>query len=181
MPPLRADAQRNLDRVLVAAGEAFAAHGPNVSVDEIAKRAGVGHGTVFRRFPNKEALIAAVVAQRIHELAEFAESLAEEPDAGAAFDGFVWRVAELQASDRALFECGPLCAEMPEVAEAKTRLHAAVAQLVTRAQAQGALRSDVEPDDVPVLIGSAIMGAAQSGNRDAWRRYVTVVLDGLRS
>jgi AcrR family transcriptional regulator len=180
MAALRADAQRNLDRVLVAAGEAFAAHGPNVSVDEIARRAGVGHGTVFRRFPNKEALLGAVVAQRIRELAELAESLAEEHDVGAAFDGFVWRVAELQASDRALFECGPLCAEMPEVAEAKTRLHAAVAQLVTRAQEQGALRNDVEPDDVPVLIGSAIMGAAQAGNRDAWRRYVTVVLDGLR-
>jgi AcrR family transcriptional regulator len=177
---LRADAQRNLDRVLLAAGEAFAAHGPNVSVDEIAKRAGVGHGTVFRRFPTKEALLAAVVAERIRQLSELAETLVEEPDAGVAFDSFVWQVGESQARDRALFECGPLCAEMPEVAEAKVRLLEAVAQLVGRAQQQGALRSDLEPSDVPIMIGSAMMGGAQTGDPDAWRRYVSVVLDGLR-
>lgn len=164
----------------MAAGEAFAAHGPNVSVDEIARRAGVGHGTVFRRFPTKEALLAAVVAERIQQLTSLAESLFEEPDAGVAFDVFVWQVAESQASDRALFECGPLCAEMPEVAEAKLHLHEAVTQLVRRAQEQGALRPDIEPADVPVLIGSAMMGGAQSGDPDAWRRYVSVVLDGLR-
>ena len=104
MAALRADAQRNLDRVLIAASEAFAVHGPNVSVDEIARRAGVGHGTVFRRFPNKEALLAAVVAARIQELSAVAESLIDEPDAGAAFERFVWQVAESQASDRALFD-----------------------------------------------------------------------------
>ena len=181
MAALRADAQRNLDRVLVAAGEAFAAHGPNVSVDEIARRAGVGHGTVFRRFPTKEALLAAVVAERIHELSALAESLLAEPDAGAAFDGFVWQVAESQARDRALFECGPLCAEVPEVAEAKVRLLEAMTQLVGRAQEQGSLRRDIEPADVPVLIGAPLMAGAQSGDPDAWRRYVAVVLDGLRT
>ena len=118
MAALRADAQRNLDRVLVAASEAFAASGPNASVDEIARRAGVGHGTVFRRFPNKEALIAAVVCERLRELADRAEALLAEPEAGAAFERFVWQVAELHARDRTLFEGGPLCGEVPEVAEA---------------------------------------------------------------
>jgi AcrR family transcriptional regulator len=165
----------------VAASEAFAAHGPNVSVDEIAKRAGVGHGTVFRRFPSKEALLAAVVTARVQELSELAESLLEKPDAGAAFDGFVWQVAESQVTDRALFECGPLCAEMPEVAESKARLHEAVSQLVGRAQKQGSVRRDLEPNDVPLLIGSALMSGAQSGDPTAWRRYIRVVLDGLRA
>jgi AcrR family transcriptional regulator len=180
MSPLRADAQRNHDRVLVAAGEAFAAYGPNVSVDEIARRAGVGHGTVFRRFPTKEALIGAVVCDRLGRLAELAEELSDEPAAGEAFERFVWEVADLMAHDRALFECGPLCADMTDVLEAKGRLHNAVAALVSRAQAEGSLRPDIEPADVPTLIGSAIMGAAQAGGADAWRRYVAVVLDGLR-
>ena len=69
---------------------------------------------------------------------------------------------------------------MPEVAEAKVRLHEAITQLVGRAQDQGSLRRDIEATDVPVLIGSALMGGAQSGDPDAWRRYVAVVLDGLR-
>ena len=181
MTPLRADAQRNLDRVLIAAAEAFAVHGPNVSVDEIARRAGVGHGTVFRRFPNKEALIAAVVSERLRELGDRAEALLDEPDAGAAFEQFVWQVAELQARDRTLFECAPLCSEIPEVADAKARLSGLVAELVTRAQQEGSLRLDIEPGDVPVLVGSAILGSTQATDPDAWRRYVAVVLAGLRS
>jgi AcrR family transcriptional regulator len=181
MAALRADAQRNLDRVLVAASEAFAANGPNVSVDEIARRAGVGHGTVFRRFPTKEALIAAVVCERLAELAGHAEALLAEPEAGAAFERFVWSVAELHARDRTLFEGAPLCGELPEVAEAKARLNALVTELVSRAQREGSLRPDIQPDDVPVLVGSAILGAAQARDRDAWRRYVAVVLAGLRA
>jgi AcrR family transcriptional regulator len=181
MAALRADAQRNRDRVLVAAAEAFAASGPNVSVDEIARRAGVGHGTVFRRFPNKEALIAAVVSERLRELADCAAALLEEPEAGAAFEQFVWQVAELQARDRTLFECAPLCGAIADVAEAKSRLHGLVTELVTRAQTEGSLRLDIEPDDVPVLVGSAILGSAQAADPDAWRRYVAVVLAGLRS
>ena len=82
MSTLRADAQRNHDRVLVAAAEAFAEHGPDVSADEIARRAGVGHGTVYRRFPSKDALIAAVVSARLSELSDRAEELLAEPDAG---------------------------------------------------------------------------------------------------
>jgi AcrR family transcriptional regulator len=180
MAALRADAQRNRDRVLVAAAEAFAEHGPNVSIDGIARRAGVGHATVFRRFPTKEALIAAVVADRVRELGDLAQTLLAEPDAGAAFDTFVWHVAELQTRDRALFECGPLCTEVPEVIEAKQRLHELLAELVSRAQAEGALRDDVQPDDVPVLIGSAIVAALQAGTPDARQRYVAIVRDGLR-
>src|SRR5580704_13219295 len=103
MAALRADAQQNLGRVLQAAAEAFAEHGPDVSVDEIARRAGVGHGTVFRRFPTRDALVAAVIDARLRSFAASAERLLEEPDAGAAFEQFVWQIAELHSRDRALF------------------------------------------------------------------------------
>jgi len=180
MAALRADAQRNLGRVLDAAAEALAERGPDVSVDEIARRAGVGHGTVFRRFPTKESLLAAVMCKRLAELADGAEELLECPDAGLAFEEFVWRIAEIYARDRALFECIPRCSEVAEVAEAKDRLHRVVEQLVTRAQEQGSIRADIDPDDIPVLVGSAILGSTQAASGEAWRRYVAVVLDGLR-
>jgi AcrR family transcriptional regulator len=169
---LRADAQRNLGRVLEAAAEAFAEHGPDVSVDEIARRAGVGHATVFRRFPTKDALILAVVQERVHELSAVAAAALAESDAGAAFSSFIWAAAEVQARDRGLFECVDRCLQTPELGE----LQHAVAQLTERAQAAGAVRRDVTPGDVPTLVAAAVR-AAPAGQ---WRRYVEVVLDGLR-
>ena len=176
---LRADAQRNLARVLDSAAELFAERGCDVSVDEIARRAGVGHATVFRRFPTKDALIAAVVSKQIRELADFVEDALVEEDAGEAFRAFVWHAGEIHARDRALYEGLPRCVEMPEVAEAKSELNERVEQLVRRAQEAGALRRDVAADDVSTLVGSAIRGALNSPEPELWRRYVEVVLDGL--
>ena len=180
MAALRADAQENLGRVLHAAAEAFAEHGPDVSVDEIARRAGVGHGTVFRRFPTKDGLIAAVISTRLRELGDRAECLLAEPDAGAAFEQFVWRIAELHSRDRVLFEGVPRCSDMPEIAEAKQRLQTLVERLVARAQEEGALRRDIRPEDVTGLVGSAMVGSTQASGAGAWRRYIRIVLDGLR-
>jgi AcrR family transcriptional regulator len=169
---LRADAQRNLGRVLEAAAEVFAERGPEASVDEIARRAGVGHATVFRRFPTKDALIAAVALERIRELLAVAEAALADDDAAAGFDAFMWRAAELHARNRRLFECFDRCVEDPEVAE----LHELGARVVERAQAAGAVRRDVTPADVEVLFGSALRSAPPG----QWRRYAEVVLDGLR-
>ena len=177
---LRADAQRNLGRVLDAAAELFAERGCDVSVDEIARQAGVGHATVFRRFPSKDALIAAVVSKQIRELAAFVEEALTEPDPGAAFRAFVWHAGELHARDRALYEGLPRCLEIAEVAEAKAELNGLVEQLISRAQEAGALRHDIAADDVSTLVGSAIRGALNSPEPELWRRYVEVVLDGLR-
>jgi len=180
MAALRADAQLNLDRVLHAAAEAFAEHGPDVSVDEIARRAGVGHGTVFRRFPTKDGLIAAVIGARLRELGGRAEHLLEEPDAGVAFEQFVWQVAEMHAHDRLLFEGVLRCSEMPEIAQAKQRMQQLVERLVARAQDEGALRRDIHPEDVTGLVSSAMVGSTQASSAEAWRRYIRIVLDGLR-
>jgi AcrR family transcriptional regulator len=169
---LRADAQRNLTRVLEAAAEAFNERGPDVSVDEIARRAGVGHATVFRRFPTKDALIRAVVRQRLDELAALAETALAAEDPGAAFTEYVWAAMELHARDRGLFECMNQCLkdEKPQEIIALTE------QIVGRAQEAGAIRSDLSPADVPTLIG-AVMTAAPA---DQWRPLIEVVLDGLR-
>jgi AcrR family transcriptional regulator len=177
---LRADAQRNLERVLDAAAELFAERGCDVSVDEIARRAGVGHATVFRRFPTKDDLIAAVVSKQIAELSSFVEDALAEPDAGEAFRAFVWHAGELHARDRGLHEGFSRCGENGEVAEAKTELNGLIEQLIERAQAAGALRGDVAAEDVSSLVGGAIRGAADSPDPELWRRYVGVVLDGLR-
>jgi AcrR family transcriptional regulator len=172
MTVLRADAQRNLNRVLEAATEAFAEFGADVSVDEIARRAGVGHATVFRRFPTKDALIRAVVGQRLDELAALAETALAADDADAAFTEYVWAAAELHARDRGLFECMDRCLKDEKTQE----IVALTERVVMRAQEAGAVRRDLSPTDVLGLIG-AVMTAALS---DQWRRHTEVVLAGLR-
>src|SRR5262249_4775932 len=155
--------------------------GLSASVDEIARRAGVGHGTVFRRFPTKEALVAAVVCKRLEEISAAAEELLDHAGAGEAFEAFVWHMAEVYARDRGIFEGLPVCAEIAEVAEAKGRFLEVVARLLGRAQEEGAVRADLAPQDVPMLVGSAILGSSWSHEGEPWRRYVAVVLDGMRA
>lgn len=179
MTVLRADAQRNLDRILVAAADAFAELGPDVTIDEIARRAGVGHGTVFRRFPTKEALRAAVLRRRLDELLERSRALLAEPDAGAAFEELVWVAAESCRRDRFLFEGVETCAEAG-VAEGKQELHETVDRLIRRARRAGAVRRNVDARDVGALVGAAIQAAAHAERDEDWRRYVEVVLAGLR-
>jgi AcrR family transcriptional regulator len=176
---LRADAQRNLDRILVAAADAFAELGPDVTIDEIARRAGVGHGTVFRRFPTKEALRAAVLRARLDELLARARALLDERDAGPAFEELVWVAAESCRRDRFLFEGVETCGETG-VMEGKQELHETVDRLIRRARRAGAVRRDVDARDVGALVGAAIQAAAHADRDEDWRRYVQVVLAGLR-
>jgi AcrR family transcriptional regulator len=180
MTTLRADAQRNLDRILAAASDAYAELGPDVTIDEIARRAGVGHGTVFRRFPSKDALRAAVIHVRLEELLARAYELLEEPDAGAALEEFVWTAAEACRRDRTLFEGIEQFASFAEVSAAKQELHDTVGKLIRRTQREGALRRGLDARDIGALVGAAIQASAHAERDDAWRRYVQVVLDGLR-
>ena len=160
---LRADAQRNLDRLLEAAGECFAEQGVDASIDEIARRAGVGHGTVFRRFPTKDALLAAVLATQMAALAAAAEAACDEPDAGEAFDRVVRGMAEAYARNRSLAESMKRCEATPEV----DALVGAIGLLLQHAQDAGAVRTDVDAMDVLSLIPTAAA-------------YPQIVLDGLR-
>lgn len=161
---LRADAQRNLDRLLDVAGECFAERGFDVSVDEIARRAGVGHGTVFRRFSSKEDLVVAVVCRQLRELTASAEHAAEDDDPWRGFERFLRDACGRYASNLGLAGGLDRCVGAPE----KDELLAAVEKLVRRARRAGVLRPGLTAHDVMALVPTAF-------------RYPDVVLDGLRA
>jgi AcrR family transcriptional regulator len=173
MVELRADARRNLERVLDAAAEVFGASGPDASIDEIARLAGVGHGTVFRRFPTKDDLMFAVIERHVEEMCALAEEALAAEDPGQAFFDFVWRVAELNMSTPGLHRCIVHCGGKPGAAE----LERLSDRIVSRAQRAGAVRRDVKAEDVRVLVRSALTNAPGG----EWRRYLDVVLSGLRA
>jgi AcrR family transcriptional regulator len=160
---VRADAQRNLDLVLGAAEECFAEGGIDVSVDEVARRAGVGHGTVFRRFPTKEALLDAVLGKELDRMVVFAQAALAEKDAWEGFAGFFRAIADGYARNRALVESKERCKELPQMAV----FQEAARELVRRAQKAGALRRDLDADQIYELVPAA-------------SRFPDVILDGLR-
>lgn len=182
--PLRADAKRNRARVLEAARVCLATDGHDAQIDDIARKAGVGVGTVYRHFPTKDALLEALATDHFHRLADSARTALEHPDPWEGLSGFFSRAAEWQANDRAL---AALMAAEPDVvrraAMDRADLHEAVAKLVERAQAAGRLRADIVSDDVPMLlcgIGRATR-VGSAGPTMSWRRYLAIMLDGLRA
>jgi AcrR family transcriptional regulator len=178
--PLRADARRNREAIVKAARTVFARDGRQAQMDDIARRAKVGVGTVYRHFPTKEALLAALAADRFHQIAGFAEEALEVEDPWEAFEGFLRRSAALQASDRLLSQ---VLQEQPELmCGAKLtqgHLEAAVGALVSRAQDAGALRADFRPIDVGLVMCSLSQVCGPPGA--SWERLLAVVLDGLRA
>jgi AcrR family transcriptional regulator len=182
--PLRRDAERNRQRILDAARVVFAERGLSGSHDDIAREAGVGVGTVYRRFPDKEQLIDALFEERVEEIADVARAAAENPDPWEGLVGFLMRAQELQSKDRGLKEIVLGGARGTERAIAARSLIAPlVAQILRRAKDAGAVRSDVEISDFP-LIQLAIGTIAESSRDiapDVWRRMMTLVLDGLRA
>lgn len=178
--PLRADARRNRERILAAARQACAQHGAAVQIDDVARGAGVGVGTVYRHFPTKDALIEALVAEKIRVTSENLRRALEIDDPWEAFADGVRRNAEVMAADAALRDAlirlGPAArASDADYAE----VNAAAGRLVERAQAAGALRDDVTVEDVGALMGGL---CASMGHPELdWRRHLEVLLDGLRA
>jgi AcrR family transcriptional regulator len=180
---LRADARKNRERLLVAAEEVFAERGVSVPVDDVACRAGVGVGTLYRHFPTKEALIAAVLATRLEQLSAESGAARLDPDPGAALFAFADRLgAEVAVKHDladALVEAGvDVKAEMADVME---QMKANVEALIARAQQAGAVRDDVGADELFGLVVATCSAAKLQGlDEDARRRMITVVFDGLR-
>jgi AcrR family transcriptional regulator len=181
---LRSDAKRNRARILEAARACLAAEGHEAQIDDIARKAGVGVGTMYRHFPTKETLLEALAAQHFHRLADAAREALEDPDPWEGLSAFLGRAAEWQANDRALAE---VMAAEPEVMERaamdRADLHQAVAKLVERAQAAGKLRRDIVAGDVPMLmcgLGRATR-VGSAGPTMSWERYLAIMLDGLRA
>lgn len=182
--PLRADAERNRRLLLDAARELFAKRGLHVSLDDVAKRAGVGVGTAYRRFSSRSELIEALFDERLDQMVALAEGCLEIEDPWTGLVAFIERTAELQTSDRGLKEILLGSAEGQEkIKEVRERMRPLGERLVRRAQEAGALRPDFAPQDLPmiqIMLG-AISDAAQSVEPGIWRRYLALILIGLRA
>jgi AcrR family transcriptional regulator len=185
--PLRADAARNRAKVLAAARDVFADDGLEAEMAAIAERADVGVGTVYRHFPTKEALLAALANAHFERLADNAEAaMAEGGTAWEVFERVIWRNATATAEDHGmcdvLAQAAPTMAALPP----SPRLQAIGAQLMDAAVAEGSARPDATGEDIPMMMCGFGKVASLERRRGetggfSWRRYLTIMLDGLRA
>jgi len=181
--PRRADARRNRDRVLEAAGALFAARGFKVQIEEVAAAAGVGVGTVCRNFTTKESLVEAVLTGMWQSLLDDVQAALANPDAAEGFRRFVVTLAEFQGRHRVLAEEMAAKIDLPIGAvRLKEAIADAMTELMTRAQAAGAVRSDIGPADMAMLFAGIAHAASLAGDVEQTlrQRYLSIVLDGLR-
>ena len=180
----RADAQRNYDAVLEAARQGFAEQGLDCQMEDIARSAGVGVGTVYRHFPNKEKLVDALVKDRFERLAERTAEALEQDDPWEAWCELMRWSAKLQAEDRGLSEVLASQPLVGEAAAAKSGLVELSDKLMRKAKRAGKMRKDLMVEDIPTMICglSAVTGAAD-GSLSAmnWERFLEVMLDGMRA
>ena len=180
---LRADARRNRAAVIAAAKQLFADQGLDAQMPDVAKAANVGVGTVYRHFPTKDHLIAALVAERFDRLAERAREGLEAADPWDGFCDLIRFATQIQADDRGLCEVMGSRPELMERAAENVGLPELCDRLVKRAQRSGQLRGDLEWEDVP-LIACGLGGVTQSTpipSVGRWPRLVEIILDGLRA
>jgi len=182
--PLRADARRNREKIVHAAREIVAEYGEAAQIDDVARKAGVGVGTVYRHFPNKDALMGELVRLCVVECTAVAQECAAIEDPWEAFAGMVRLSCERMGSDAAMRRTWQAADDeaVAYAAPAKVALHEAAAALIDRAHAAGALRADFTVDDMPGLmcgLGAAIDAMPEPDER--WRRLVEFALDGLKT
>jgi AcrR family transcriptional regulator len=182
--PLRADAERNRRKLLDAAAELFARKGLAVGLDEIARHAGVGVATAYRRFPEKEQLIEALFDDRLEQIAALAERCAADPDAWHGLVEFFEGNVALQSTDQGLKELvfGSPHA-IARVQEARERILPAVQTLLARTQAAGQTRADLTDTDVALIqfMLTSLADLTRDADPEVWRRHLRLVLDGLRT
>jgi AcrR family transcriptional regulator len=180
----RRHARRNHELLVAAAREVFAEGGVEAPLEAVARRAGVGIGTLYRHFTTREALVEAILEERIGELLALAESAAAEPDGWGALVGFLEQTLELQASDRVL---KALLLRHPRgegrLAPARENLRRLFARLLEHAREQGSLREDFTLSDLALLFWSfaPLIDATADIQPTAWRRHLHFLLDGLRA
>ena len=182
--PLRIDAERNRGRIVDAAQIAFAEHGLDIPLEDVADRAGVGIATLYRRFPTREALIAACFERRLAEYAHAAEEALEAVDAWEGFRGYVERICAMQAADRGLKDV--LTRTFPGAGDLeahRARGYELSARMIERAKDAGALRADFVPEDLVLLLmaNAGVVQGAGNAAPDAWRRFVALMLDAFRA
>ena len=182
--PLRRDAEENRQRLLTAAGELFAQRGLDVTLNDIAHHAGVGVGTAYRRFANKEEVIDALFEQRLDEVADVATQALDDPDAWHGLTTFLERSLRMQLDDRGLTQLlnNPQLSQH-RINQARDRIAPLVNAIVDRAKTQGVLRPDAEGTDaifIQVAL-TAVMDSTREVEPTLYRRYLTIFLDGMRA
>jgi AcrR family transcriptional regulator len=181
--PLRRDAQANRERILEAARALFATEGIDAPVEEIAHRAGVGMGTLYRRFATKEDLIDAVLEDSFDSFIAAAEQALAENDPWIGFAGFCERSLELHAANRGLKDVYATRRHGRHAEQKLERTRPLIRRLIERAQAQGTLRADFVPEDLPLVFWAAgrVIEASSEVAPELWRRHLGMLLDGLRA
>lgn len=182
--PLRADAQLNRDRILSAAAKVFAERGVGVPLEEIARRAGVGVATLYRRFPTRADLAEAAFERSMSQYTEAVDRALANPRAGDGFRTLIFEVCELQARDAGLREL--LTTAFPATSTVEQRTGEAVEKLkvlITRAQAENAVRPDLVVADVVVMLlaNSGVVAATAAAAPNAWRRFAALMVDAFRA
>jgi AcrR family transcriptional regulator len=181
-PRLRADATRNRDAILAAAKEIFAERGIEASLEEIAARARVGIATLYRRFPSRQHLVAAALAEKVAKYVEAAEAALAIGDPWAGFCSYVRTICELQAGDRGLADLLSMTLPADEHMEGlRRRAHDHVATLIERAQAAGRLRDDFVSEDLLILLiaNAALVHVTRTEAPAASQRLVALALDAF--
>jgi AcrR family transcriptional regulator len=179
--PLRADARRNRARILVAAEVVFVEKGPTASTDEVAERAGVAIGTVFRHFPTKKDLLQALVKDLMARLTDEVTTLATEADPATALFDFFTRMVDQAAAKKTVVDLLTDTGVDIHVAQPIQSLREAIGRLLTRAQEVDAVLADVGLDEVLALLTATTQGALHAGWDPALqRRTLAVVFNGLR-
>jgi AcrR family transcriptional regulator len=180
---MRADAVRNRQQLLTAAADLFAERGVDVPLDEIARRAGVSIGTLYNHFPNRGALLDAVLPDWAAELDRLADAALDDPDPWRGFAGFMDGLFDLQARNPSMNDAiARTPASQVDVASECGRTGGVLDLVVNRARAAGALRPDFAAGDLATMIGAMSKVIAMSGGNDTvWRRHLGFLLDGLRA
>jgi len=182
--PRRSDAVRTRKLLMAAASQTFAERGVEVSISEIAERAGIGKGTVFRHFPTKEDLLAAIVGENMRYLVATGERLAEAEDATDALREFVSAAVELQVKDRAFCQIAHGAArDHPDVRRCQEMLDAVIETLTERARRRGTIRQEITGQDIVLLMSGIYQTASPllPTQPDLWRRYLQLAFDGMQA
>jgi AcrR family transcriptional regulator len=183
-PPLRSDAERNRARIIAAARRVFARGGLNASMASVAREAGVGIATLFRRFPTKEDLVAAVFADRMDAYADVVSKALDDPDPWHGLAGIIESVCAMQAADYGFADVLTMTFPTAKALEQRRlEVYHAVVQLIDRAKGAGRLREDFSPEDLVLvyMANAGVVNATGAAAPDAWRRVVALMIQSFQA
>ncbi|WP_151477472.1 TetR/AcrR family transcriptional regulator [Streptomyces albicerus] len=182
--PLRSDAERNRERIIAAARRVFARDGLNASMASVAREAGVGIATIFRRFPTKEELVAAVFADRMDSYADAVAVALDDPDPWHGFVGYIETACAMQAADYGFADVLTMTFPTAKaMEERRNEAYEGMVELIDRAKATGRLREDFDPSDLVLIhmANAGVINATGDAAPDAWRRVVALMIQSFEA